>query len=135
MAPDIPAWKGNGRPIIDMRRTVEGIFWPDLAHGSWPRGAAGAVTCGDVFWLVVFHALRGFVLGSRCGVHPAGADGVGSDGGADRRVRRGRQRIVEHVGSAHSEAELGVLLASAPVSCWSTRRRMSSTSASSRRRR
>ncbi|HCB59810.1 MAG TPA: IS5/IS1182 family transposase, partial [Arthrobacter bacterium] len=27
MAPHFPVWKWNGRPIMDMRRTVEGIVW------------------------------------------------------------------------------------------------------------
>ena len=27
LAPLFPVWKGNGRPILDMRRTLEGIAW------------------------------------------------------------------------------------------------------------
>lgn len=47
---------------------------------------------------------------SPCGVYEEGADGPGSYGGADRGVDTGRPRIVEHVGSGPTEADLGVLL-------------------------
>lgn len=50
-----------------------------------------------------------------CGVRQAGADGVGSDGCADCAVRR---RVVKHVGSAHTDAELGVLIAKARELLW-----------------
>lgn len=33
-----PVWKGNGRPIMDMRRTVEGIVW-------WFRMGRPGVMC------------------------------------------------------------------------------------------
>ena len=35
MAPHFPAWKGNGRPIMDMRRTVEGIVWRFRTGAPW----------------------------------------------------------------------------------------------------
>lgn len=35
MAPHFPVWKGNGRPIMDMRRTVEGIVWRFRTGAPW----------------------------------------------------------------------------------------------------
>jgi hypothetical protein len=44
------------------------------------------------------------------GVDSANFDGRGGDGSAEGWYVAGRRRIVAHVGSAHTEAELGVLL-------------------------
>ncbi len=48
MAPHFPVWKGNGRPIMDMRRTVEGHGLVDLPpkkpaelKRSWKIAAIG----------------------------------------------------------------------------------------------
>ena len=71
--------------------------------------ARSSLTCGDAVPRRLFEALIG-ALGSGGGVGEAGAHGLGRDGCADRGVRRGRRRIVAHVGSAHTEAELGLLL-------------------------
>lgn len=35
MAPLFPVWKGNGPPIMDMRRTVEGIAWRFRTGAPW----------------------------------------------------------------------------------------------------
>lgn len=35
MAPLFPEWKGNGRPILDMRSTVEGIVWRFRTGALW----------------------------------------------------------------------------------------------------
>lgn len=34
-APHFPVWKGNGRPIINMRRTVDGIVWRFRTGAPW----------------------------------------------------------------------------------------------------
>jgi hypothetical protein len=43
-------------------------------------------------------------------VDSAGADGIRGDGREIAEYDRGRRKIVAHVGSAHTEAELGILL-------------------------
>ena len=35
LAPLFPVWKGNGRPILDMRRTLEGIAWRFRTGAPW----------------------------------------------------------------------------------------------------
>ena len=30
-----PVWKGNGRPVLDMRRTLEGIAWRFRTDAPW----------------------------------------------------------------------------------------------------
>ena len=68
------------------------------------------MTCGDVVRRVGFHALSGssysrvvaFIRRVRT-ASGATAVQIAEDSG-------GRQRIVKHLGSAHSQAELGVLL-------------------------
>ncbi len=51
----------------------------------------------------------GFLV-SRCGVHQAGADASWATAVQIAEYVQGRQRIVEHVGSARTEAQYGVLL-------------------------
>src|SRR6476469_902280 len=46
---------------------------------------------------------------SRSGLCPHGEDRVGSDSGADRALTRRGSRDIEHLGSAHDEAELAAL--------------------------
>lgn len=60
-----------------------------------------------------FSHTNGFVLVSPCGIHQEGRTASGGTGVQIAEYVRGRQRMVEHVGSAHTEAELGVLLARA----------------------
>jgi len=35
LEPLFPVWKGNGRPIVDMRRTVEGVAWRFRTGAPW----------------------------------------------------------------------------------------------------
>src|SRR5665647_2366219 len=35
LAPRFPVWKGNGRPSLDMRRTLEGIAWRFRTVAPW----------------------------------------------------------------------------------------------------
>lgn len=48
-----------------------------------------------------------------CGMDSAGKDGVGATAVQIAESVNGRRRIVAHVGSAHTEAELGLLVARA----------------------
>ena|SRR5450631_111854 len=35
LEPLLPVWKGNGRPILHMRRTVEGVAWRFRTGATW----------------------------------------------------------------------------------------------------
>lgn len=86
----------------------------DFGLGSRVAGwrCAEALTCGDGDGgMVLFHALTGFcsrVTGVAFMRRVRTASGATAVQIAE--YVRGRQRIVEHVGSAHTEAELGILL-------------------------
>ena len=67
------------------------------------------LTWGDVVGEGEFQALIG-ALGSGRGMDSAGTDGIRGDGRADRRVRRRPAQDRGPRGSAHTEAELGILI-------------------------
>lgn len=58
-------------------------------------------------------ALTGGRSVSARGVRAHGADGIGSDRGADRHSSRRGARDIEHIGSAHDDGELEALKAAA----------------------
>lgn len=63
------------------------LFRPDFGHFAWRPWVVGPLTCSVVMAAGWIEALIGALL-SVGGVGEAGPDGVGSDGCADRGVRR-----------------------------------------------